>query len=169
MKAATQLLPRGTTIEIFDIAGIPGYNLDLEKNPPVRAVELKKVLREVDVLLFATPEYNYSVPGVLKDAIDWASRPLNDNAWYGKPAAILGASTGMFGSARAQYHLRQIFVTLNIYAVNQPEVMIARAKEHCDSDGRLIDQTSRELIRQLLTNLVQLTHKLRDSAVLMAS
>lgn len=107
-----------------------------------------------------TPEYNYSVPGALKNAIDWASRPHGDNAWNGKPAAIVGASLGIFGTARAQYHLRQIFVTLNIVPVNQPEVMIDNAAERFDKEGNLTDERTKEFIRHLLENLVNWTRRL---------
>jgi len=124
LRAATQLVPEGASIEIFDIAGIPAFNQDDEQDPPAEIVEFKKKIREADAILFVTPEYNYSVPGVLKNAIDWASRPYGDSAWSGKPAAIMGASVGSIATARAQYHLRQMFVFLNIFAVNQPEVMM---------------------------------------------
>ena len=124
-------------------------------------MELKRRIRAADALLLVTPEYNYSIPGVLKNAIDWASRPSGDNAWSGKPAAIMGASTGAFGTARAQYHLRQVFVFLNVYAVNQPEVMIGNAAERFDAQGNLQDDMSKKLIRQLLQNLVDWTERLR--------
>ena len=109
-----------------------------------------------------TPEYNYSVPGVLKNAIDWASRPYGDNAWDGKPAAIMGASLGAIGTARAQYHLRQIFVFLNVFPVNQPEVMIGNAPQRFDAEGNLTDETTKEFIRQLLRNVVELTRRIRQ-------
>jgi chromate reductase len=108
-----------------------------------------------------TPEYNFSIPGVLKNAIDWASRPYGDSAWDGKPAAIMGASVGAFGTVRAQYHLRQMLVFLNMHAVNQPEVMIGRASERFDKDGNLVDEASTKLVRQLLANLVEWTARLR--------
>jgi chromate reductase, NAD(P)H dehydrogenase (quinone) len=98
----------------------------------------------------------------LKNAIDWASRPYGDNAWNGKPVAVLGASVGMLGSARAQYHLRQVFVFLNMYPVNQPEVMIAHAAERFDATGHLIDAQAQDLIRQLLRNLVAWTRLLQQ-------
>jgi chromate reductase len=123
-------------------------------------VELKRRVRAADALLFVTPEYNYSIPGVLKNAIDWASRPYGDNAWYGKPAAVMGASTGAIGTARAQYHLRQVFVFLNVHAINQPEVMIGNAAERFDAQGNLRDETSKKLIRQLLQNLVDWAERL---------
>src|ERR1700752_872348 len=126
-RAAQQLAPADARVEYFDIEGLPGFSQDLESNPPQRVVELKQRIRSVDAVLFVTPEYNYSVPGVLKNAIDWASRPHGDSAWDEKPAAIMGASLGALGTARAQHHLRQILVTLNMFAINQPEVMIGNA------------------------------------------
>jgi chromate reductase len=111
--------------------------------------------------LFATPEYNYSIPGVLKNAIDCASRPYGDSAWTGKPVAIMGASVGLFGSARAQYHLRQCFITLDMFPVNQPEVMIGNAGKAFDAQGKLIDERSQKLIRQLLENLASWTRQLK--------
>jgi len=154
LRAAQKLAPQGASIEIFDLDGIPPFNQDDEKNPPSKVVDFKKKIREADAILFATPEYNYSVPGVLKNAIDWASRPYGDNAWAKKPVAIMGASPGALGTARAQYHLRQMFVFLDMYAVNQPEVMIANAAQRFDAQGNLTDETSRKLIQQLLQNLV---------------
>jgi chromate reductase, NAD(P)H dehydrogenase (quinone) len=162
LRAAAQLAPAGTTVEIFDLDGIPGFNQDEEKNPPAKVVELKKRVREADAVLFVTPEYNYSVPGVLKNAIDWASRPYGDSAWSGKPAAIMGASVGAIATARAQYHLRQIMVFLNMFPVNQPEVMIGHAAERVDPAGNLTDDTTKDFIRQLLTGLVAWTRRLQQ-------
>jgi chromate reductase len=155
LRAAQQLCPEGAKIEIFDHDGIPGFNQDEERNPPPKVVELKQRIRAADALLFATPEYNYGLPGVLKNAIDWASRPYGDNAWNGKPAAILSAAMSMGGGVRAQYQLRQSFVFLNVEAVVQPEVAIGNATERFDEQGNLKDETSKKLIRQLLQNLVQ--------------
>jgi chromate reductase len=160
LRAAQQLAPAGVTLNIFDLDGIPGFNEDDEKNPPAKVVELKKQIRAADALLFVTPEYNYSVPGVLKNAIDWASRPYGDSAWSGKPAAIMGASMGTIGTARAQYHLRQMFVFLNILAINQPEVMIGNAAERFDAQGNLKDETTKKYIRELLQNLVDWTRRI---------
>jgi chromate reductase len=95
-----QLVPADATLNIFELDGIPGFNQDEEENPPATVMELKKRIREADAVLIVTPEYNYSVPGVLKNAIDWASRPYGDSAWNGKPAAIMGASVGTLGTAR---------------------------------------------------------------------
>ncbi len=164
MRAAAQLVPAGARIEVFDLDGIPGFNEDDERHPPAEVVELKRRVRAADALLFATPEYNYSIPGVLKNAIDWASRPYGDSAWGGKPAAIMGATVGSIGTARAQYHLRQVFVFLNVYAVNRPEVMIANAAAKFDAAGTLTDEATRDHIRELLQGLVDWTERLRATA-----
>jgi chromate reductase len=162
LRAAKQLVPEGATLDIFELeSSIPGFSQDDEQNPPAKIVELKKQVRAADAILFVTPEYNYSIPGVLKNAIDWASRPYGDSAWSGKPVAVMGASVGMFGSARAQYHLRQTFVFLNMYPVNQPELMITNAAQRFDSAGNLTDEKTKTLIRQLLQALVHWTKKLK--------
>src|SRR3954447_13259283 len=153
LRAAKQLVPEGATLDLFELDGIPGFNQDEEQNPPDKVVELKRRIREADAVLFVTPEYNYSIPGVLKNAIDWASRPYGDSAWNGKPAAIMGASIGAIGTARAQYHLRQVMVFLNMFPINQPEVMIGQAATRFDKDGKLTDEATRNYIGQLLTNL----------------
>jgi chromate reductase len=156
LEAAQELLPDGATLSLVELGGIPLYNQDLEAAPPDTVLAFKDRILAADAILFATPEYNYSLPGVLKNAIDWASRPYGKSAWTGKPAAVFGASVGAFGSARAQYHLRQILVALNMPVVNQPEVMIGNASRRFEEDGRLIDDTTRILIRKLLEALVQL-------------
>ena len=160
LRAATSLAPEGVTIDVFELDGIPGFNQDEEQNPPAKVVELKQRIREADAILIVTPEYNYSVPGVLKNAIDWASRPYGDSAWNGKPAAIMGASVGTIGTARAQYHLRQMMVFLNMFPINQPEVMIGNASERFDAEGNLTDDQTKEFIRQLLKNLVDWTRRI---------
>lgn len=160
LRAATQLVPEGATIDVFELDDIPGFTQDAEQNPPAKVVELKQRIREADAILIVTPEYNYSVPGVLKNAIDWASRPYGDSAWNGKPAAIMGASVGALGTARAQYHLRQMFVFLNMFPINQPEVMISNASGRFDSQGNLTDEATKEIIRQLLQNLVEWTRRI---------
>ena len=162
LRAAAQLVPPDATLDIFELDGIPGFNQDEEQNPPAKVVELKRRIREADAVLFVTPEYNYSVPGVLKNAIDWASRPYGDSAWSEKPAGIMGASVGSIGTARAQYHLRQTMVFLNMFPLNRPEVMIGNAATRFDKDGRLTDEATRDVIRQLLTNLVAWTRRLQQ-------
>jgi len=160
LRAASELAPEGALIETFELDGIPGFNQDDEQNPPVKVVELKRRIREADAILFVTPEYNYSVPGVLKNAIDWASRPYGDSAWNGKPAAIMGASIGTIGTARAQYHLRQMMVFLNMFPLNQPEVMIGNAGDRFDESGNLADETTKDYIRKLLQSLIDWTGRI---------
>ena len=116
-------------------------------------VEFKQKIKTADAILIVTPEYNYSVPGVLKNAIDWASRPSGNNSFQGKNAAIMSASIGMLGGARAQYHLRQSFVTLDIYALNKPEVFVTFAAQKFDAEGRLVDEKTREVVKVLLRTL----------------
>ena len=160
LRAAVGLAPDGATVETFQLDGIPGFNQDDEAKPPPTVVELKRRIREADAILIVTPEYNYSVPGVLKNAIDWASRPYGDSAWSGKPAAIMGASVGNIGTARAQYHLRQTFVFLNMFPLNQPEVMIGNAATRFDAQGNLTDEATEGYIRRLLESLVMWTRRL---------
>ena len=127
LKAAQEMVPDGAVLDLVELQGVPVFNQDDEKAPPPSVLEFKRRILAADAILFATPEYNYSVPGALNNAIDWASRPYGESAWPGKPAAVMGASVGALGTARAQYHLRQILVTLNMPVVNQPEVMIGNA------------------------------------------
>jgi chromate reductase, NAD(P)H dehydrogenase (quinone) len=160
LQAAQKLAPSAAKIDIFDLHGMPLFNQDEEQNPPTIVTEFKQRIRAADAILFATPEYNYGVPGVLKNAIDCASRPYGDSAWNGKPVAIISASAGVLGGARAQYHLRQSFIFLNMHPVNGPEVMIAKAHEKFDANGNLTDETAKKLISQLLPNLVEWTQKM---------
>ncbi len=162
LRAATELVPEGVRLETFELDGLPLFNQDEEGNPHPRVTELKQRVRAADAILFVTPEYNYSIPGVLKNAIDCASRPYGDSAWNGKPVAIMGASIGTLGTARAQYHLRQMFVFLNMHAVNQPEVMVSNASKRFDQDGKLTDETAKKLIQQLLAELVNWTNRLQE-------
>ena len=161
LRVASEVVPPGATLETFDLSGIPFFNQDLEQTPSDVVKEFKSKIRAADAILIATPEYNYSIPGVLKNAIDCASRPYGDNAFDGKPVAMMSASVGMLGGARAQYHLRQSFVFLNMYPVYRPEVFVALAHEKFDSEGGLLDDKTRELVAQLLQALVDWTRKLR--------
>ena len=154
LKAAAELLPQDARLQVMGLEDIPPFNADLEPDMPLAVREFKARVRAADAVLFATPEYNYSVPGVLKNAIDWASRPSGDNSWQGKPVALMSASSGMLGGFRAQYHLRQTFVYLDVHPINRPEVMVSFAKDKFDRDGRFTDETGRRLIAQLLDNLV---------------
>ena len=161
LRATLELLPGDANMEIFELDGIPPYNQDWDSSVPEKVKEFKRKIKAADAILIVTPEYNYSVPGVLKNAIDWASRPYGDNSLESKPVAIMSASTGMLGGARAQYHLRQTFVFLNMQPVNRPEVMVNFAAQKFDEKGKLIDQKTQDLIKQLLDNLVSWTKKLK--------
>ena len=150
----------GMRITMADIADLPLYNEDLRTAhfpPPVE--RLRAQIQAADALLFVTPEYNYSVPGVLKNAIDWASRPP-DQPFAGKPAAIMGASPGVIGTGRAQYHLRQILVCVDALPLNKPEVMIGVAHERFDADGQLVHAATREHLGRLLSALASWTQRL---------
>jgi chromate reductase len=149
-------VPDGAVLDLIELYAIPVFNQDNEMTPNAAVLEFKRQILTADAILFSTPEYNYSISGGLKNAIDWASRPSGENVWLGKPSAIMGASTGNFGTARAQYHLRQILVSQNMPVVNKPEVMISNAAQHFDNNGRLTDESTRKLIQQLLSVLVQL-------------
>ena len=161
LRAALELLPKDAKLEVFDLEGIPPFNQDLETMAPLMVREFKAKIRAADAILIAAPEYNYSISGVLKNAIDWASRPHGDNSFEGKPVAVMSASIGMLGGARAQYHLRQSFVYLDMYPVNKPEVIVTYAPQKIDENGNLTDETARKLIKELLENLVKWTLKLR--------
>jgi chromate reductase len=164
VRAAVEVAPESVAIEVFDLEGIPPFNQDLENAPPERVIEFKDKIRSADALLIATPEYNYSIPGVLKNAIDWASRPKTDTPLEGKPVAIMSASTGRLGGARAQYHLRQSFVFLNIHPINRPEVMLSSAPDNVDAKGRVTNEQTRKLIRQLIEALVDWAKKLKEKS-----
>ena len=160
LRAAKLLAPENSEIDLFPLDGIPIFNADDERRPPSSVLELKKRIRRSDALLIVTPEYNYSIPGVLKNALDWACRPYGDSAWSGKAAAIMGASPSAIGTARAQYHLRQILVALNLFTLNQPEVVIADAAHRFDENGNLIHEPTKQLIQELLKNLVDWTRRI---------
>jgi chromate reductase, NAD(P)H dehydrogenase (quinone) len=153
LRAAIELKPPGMTIETADIGAIPLYNEDVRAQgfPPV-VETLRQQIKDADALLLVTPEYNYSMSGVLKNAIDWASRPP-DQPFAGKPAAIMGAAAGMGGSSRAQHDLRRCCIFLDVHPLNKPEVLIGQAQTKFDAEGRLIDEAARGFIRDLLTAL----------------
>ncbi len=159
LNACQALLPQGVSLSCFDIAGIPLYNEDVRElgfPPPVQA--LREQIAAADALLICSPEYNYSIPGVMKNAIDWASRPPAQ-PFEGKPIALMGASPGALGTARAQYHLRQVFVYLNGMVLNRPEVMIAAAPSKFDEHGQLTDIATADHIRKMLAALLDWTHQ----------
>jgi chromate reductase len=160
--AAQKLAPEGMTIMAFEeLRAIPPYDEDVKAQgfpPPAQA--LRERIKAADALLIVTPEYNYSVPGVLKNAIDWASRPP-EQPFADKPLAIMGASPGLFGTARAQYHLRQCFISLDAKILNRPEVMIGQAAQKFDQDGNLTDEATAKFIKNLLESLAAWTLRLR--------
>ena len=161
LRAAAELTPKDAEIEIFDLEGIPIFNQDSENHPPEKVKEFKAKIKSADAILIATPEHNYSMPSALKNAIDWASRPYGDNAFEGKPVAMMSASIGMLGGARAQYHLRQVFIFLDMHPLNRPEVMVSYAPEKIDEKGKVTDEETREKIKELLGALVEWTKKVK--------
>jgi chromate reductase, NAD(P)H dehydrogenase (quinone) len=163
IRSAIEVAPSNVHIDVFDLEGIPLFNQDLENDPPMKVVEFKAKIKTTDALLIACPEYNFSFSGVLKNALDWASRPKKGMPLEGKPVAIMSASTSRLGGARAQYHLRQCFVFLNMHPVNQPEVMLANAPANIDADGNVINEQTKALIQQLLESLVVWTKKLKQT------
>jgi len=161
LKVATGLMPAGATLEVFDISAIPLYNEDAKAQGfPAPVQLLREKIAAADGLIFATPEYNYSTSGVLKNAIDWASRPP-DQPFNEKAVALMGASGGVLGTARAQYHLRQIGVFLNMRFVNKPEVFVGGAASKFDANGNLTDETAKGLIKQLMAELVTWSQRLK--------
>ena len=151
LRAAGELAPPGLTIEIHELDEVPLYNGDVETagDPPAVAA-LKAAIRAADGVLMATPEYNHGVPGVMKNAVDWLSRPPQGAALAKKPVGLVGASPGMTGSARGQSQLRQAFEFTNSYCMPQPEYLLFRAHEKIDEDGRLHDEPSRAFLQTYL-------------------
>jgi chromate reductase, NAD(P)H dehydrogenase (quinone) len=160
LRVAQSLAPVGVEVEIADISGIPLFNEDVQaaSGYPPEVQRLREAIRAADALLFATPEYNYSMTGVLKNAIDWASRPPNQ-PFAGKPAGIIGASMAATGTARAQYHLRQTGVYLDMHFLNRPEVMVGAAHEKFDAQSELIHEPTREQLRKFMASLAALAQK----------
>jgi chromate reductase, NAD(P)H dehydrogenase (quinone) len=163
LNAARELAPEGMRVETFDISGFSLYNQDLEARMPPQVREFKRKIREADAILFAVPEHNYTLTAVLKNAIEWGNRPSNDNSWDNKPAAIMSASSGPRGGVRAQLHMRQILVDLNMYALNRPLLLVANEDDKFDANMKLIDPQTRETLRNLLVRLEEWTRLLRFS------
>lgn len=164
LHAARELAPETASVDIFDLDGIPLYNYDVEQEgDPEPVSAFKQQITSVDALLMVTPEYQQGVPGVLKNALDWASRPPGQSPMQGKAVAIMGASPGMTGTARAQIQLRQTLTYNNSHAVPRPEVLLGHAAERFDEHGRLTDERAAKLIRELLDNLLDLSRRLRDA------
>jgi chromate reductase len=160
LRAAVAMKPAGMSVTVADISEIPPYNEDVRAGGFPPTVEtLRHQIAAADALLFACPEYNYSMSGVLKNAIDWASRPP-DQPFAGKPCAIIGAAAGMAGSARAQYDLRRACVFLDMHPLNKPEVLIGQAHTKFDAEGNLLDEVAKNLIRDLMAALVGWTRQI---------
>jgi chromate reductase len=162
LREAQQMLPEGMTLEIYDLANIPLFNEDLLYDPPEPVRDFKARLAAADAVLVATPEYNFSIPGVLKNALDWASRPPETSPLNDKPVAMMGASTGFYGTVRAQMHLRQVFAFTNMHVVNRPQIQIQRAQEKFDAKGHLTDEPTRQHVRALLEALAAWTRRLNS-------
>lgn len=159
LRAAQKLAPAGMRIEIADISQIPLYNGDLQAaGEPESVIALKAQVRAADAVLIATPEYNFSIPGVLKNALDWVSRPP-EPPFDGKPVAIMGAAPGPVGTARVQYHLRQVLVFMNTFTLNKPEVFISHSASKFNAEGELTDEITAKFIGELLLALNSLARR----------
>ena len=165
LSVVGSVLPQGMEFNVASLAELPFYNADVEQRGfPAEVESFRRKVAVADALIFAVPEYNFSVPGVLKNALEWLSRPPNSPT-NGKPCAVFGASVSPLGTARGQFHFRHICVSLNMIPVNAPHVDITNAKTKFDAEGRLTDQASIDLIRQLVGELRGLTIRLRDTQV----
>jgi chromate reductase len=154
-QALAAMAPAPLKLEIVEIGQLQHYNQDDEANPPPASAAFKARVRKADAVLFVTPEYNRSVPGVLKNAIDVASRPYGDSAWSGKPGAVISVSPGAIGGFGANHHLRQSLVFLNVPAMPQPEAYIGGAAKIFDAGGALIDNSVRDFMQKFLTAFAQ--------------
>ena len=149
-KALMKLSPDSLSLEIIEIGALPLYNQDLDDNPPAAWTEFRERLKKFDGVLFVTPEYNRSVPGVLKNAIDVGSRPYGKNAWSGKPGAVVSVSPGAIGGFGANHHLRQSLVFVNVLTMQQPEAYIGKAGDLFDERGDLSDESTREFAAEFM-------------------
>ena len=165
IRAAMELAPTGTSVVPYDLADLPMFDADVEAegDPPAVTV-FKRAIAGADALLIATPEYNHCVPGVLKNAVDWASRPARNSVLTGKPVAIMGASTGRGATARAQAHLRDGLAYTNGLVLPLPEVLVGVAREKFDDESSLTDERTRDEVRDLLVSLAAWTRRLIRSA-----
>lgn len=163
LRAARELAAtEGLDVEIFELGGIPLYNQDDEADLPASVGDFKGRIEQADALILVTPEFNYSISGVLKNAIDWASRPYGANSFEEKPVAIMGATVGTLGTSRAQYHLRQMLVYVNAYPLNRPEVMVSAAADKF-RDGELVDAHTRQKVREQLVALAAWAKRLHPA------
>ncbi len=166
LRAAVALAPAGVQIETVEIAHIPPFNEDLQINgdpDPIR--ELKDLVRSSDALLIASPEYNYNIPGVLKNTLDWLSRPVMDSPLVGKPTAIMGAASGRSGTIRAQLALRQVFLFTDTPVLRKPEVYVVFARDKFDDQGELTDERTIAEVRELIDQLAAAARSRRQEGV----
>jgi chromate reductase, NAD(P)H dehydrogenase (quinone) len=163
LHAAKDMLPENTTLEIHDLSGLPLFSQDLEQDLTLPIRTFKQKIREADAILFASPEHNYSVTAVLKNAIEWGNRPPNDRTWKGKAAGIVSASSGPRGGVRSQLHLRQIMVDIDMYPINTPQLLVGDAETKFDRNLKLTDEQTRKILRDLLVSLVDWTRRLRST------
>ena len=161
LEAASGELPPGVTLELFEgLEDVPAYREDLESDPPAGARAFLDAIAHADALLFATPEYNSSVPGALKNALDWASRPFPDNVLHDKPAAVVGASTGMFGAVWAQADLRKILAASGAKVIDE-ELPVGHADGAFDANGQLASPETAQRLREILEALVSQAEQLQ--------
>jgi chromate reductase len=149
-KALMKLAPDSLNLEIVEFGGLPLYDQDLEDNPPTAWIEFRERIKKVDGVLFVTPEYNRSVPGGIKNAIDVGSRPYGRSAWNGKPAAVVSVSPGVIGGFGANHHLRQSLVFLNMPAMQQPEAYMGNAANLFDESDNLVNGSTREFAAKFM-------------------
>jgi chromate reductase len=154
-NALVAMAPASLKLEIVEIRQLPLYNQDDDANPPPASAAFKQRVQKADAVLFVTPEYNRSMPGVLKNAIDIASRPYGKNAWNGKPGAVISVSPGAIGGFGANHHLRQSLVFLNVPALQQPEAYIGNAAKLFDESGKLTDDSTRDFLQKFLQAFAQ--------------
>ena len=154
-NAMIAMAPEPLKLEIVEIRQLPLYNQDDDANPPAASAAFKQRVQQADAVLFVTPEYNRSMPGVLKNAIDIASRPYGKSAWTGKPGAVISVSPGAIGGFGANHHLRQSLVFLDVPALRQPEAYIGNAAKLFDDKGALIDNSTREFVQKFLQAFAQ--------------
>ena len=154
-KSLMVLAPKSLTLEILEIERLPLYNEDLEESPPVAWTTFRELLKSIDGVLFVTPEYNRSVPAVLKNAIDVGSRPYGKSVWDGKPAAVVSVSPGNISGFGANHHLRQSLVFLNVPAMPQPEAYIGGAAKLFDDKGDLVNESTREFFQKFMDAFAQ--------------
>jgi chromate reductase len=161
IQAAQELAPDNVNIEILNIADLPHFNEDLEENFPEEAQNLKNKIEQTDGILVSTPEYNRSIPGVFKNAIDWTSRPYGQNSWVGKPVYVMGASIGGIATAIAQSHLKHSLLYLDAYVMGQPEFYLGNAMDKFDDNGKLTDADTRKLLEKALKDFVDFVQRVK--------